>query len=384
MKVLPIICVSLQLAACGEASHQDKAVSDVGTASANDNGSHVLNMYNWGDYVDPKILTAFTDQYHIKIRQDLFDSNEVLEAKVLTGKSGYDLVYPSLSNLGRQIRAGAYQPLDKSKIPNYKNIDPALLRLLDQVDPGNKYAVPYFWGIYTVGINPEQVKKALGTDKLPENEWDLVFNPEYTRKLKSCGISYVDSPTSVLPLALSYIGKDPNSNNAADLKAAAQMISKVVPDIRRFNTSGYINDFAQGSLCVGIGYNGDFNIANTRAKAAKNGVTVQALVPKQGVGVWIDTMVIPADAKNVDNALKYINWTLEPKIAAQNADFVTYAPGTKLAKQYMNQAVVANDSVFPSESVLARSFVNKEKQPDTVKLAVRLWQQIKSNTVAKQ
>lgn len=380
--VVAVALLALGLGACGGKTDAPAAGKPASAAAASSSPAVVvsdqLNIYNWSDYVEPKTVTEFAQKYGVKVRQDFYDSNEILEAKVLTGKSGYDLVFPSLSNLGRQIRAGAYLPLDKTKIPNYQNIDPVLLRLLDKVDPGNKYAVPYFWGFYTVGINPEKVKKALGTDQLPDNAWDLVFNPEYTQKLKSCGISFLDSPTSVFPLALSYVGKDPNSNSAEDLKLAAEMMGKVVSDVKRFSSSGYINDFAQGDLCVGIGYNGDFNIANVRAHAAKNGVNVVALVPKEGVGVWIDTVVVTADAKNTDNALKYINWTLEPKVAAQNANLVNYAPGTQKAKEFMSKDIVDNDSIFPSEEALKNSFVNTEKQPDTVKLAVRLWQKIKA------
>ena len=388
MNLKPRTCwaliIACGLAACGDSNQPaTKAASDKQEPAATTAAlpkTDQLNVYNWSDYVDPNTVTEFEKNHGVKVRQDFYDSNEILEAKVLTGKSGYDLVFPSLSNLGRQIKAGAYQKLDKSKIPNYQNIDPILLKLLSQVDPGNEYAVPYFWGFYTVGINPDKVKKALGTDTLPDNAWDLVFNPEYTKKLKSCGISYLDSATSVLPLALSYIGKDPNSNNPDDLKAAAAMMEKTVPDVLRFSSSGYINDFAQGNLCVGIGYNGDFNIANTRAQAAKNGIKVVALVPKEGVGVWIDTVVLTKDAKNVDNALKYINWTLEPKVAAQNGNLVNYAPGTNKAKEFMKPEIVDNDSIFPSEEALKNSFVNTEKKPDTVKLGVRLWQQIKSKS----
>ena len=385
MKSLPLFgLVVLALAACGDKSNEKPPNSAAASATASTSGTLSetanLKIYNWSDYVDPNTVTEFEKNNGVKMRQDFYDSNEILEAKVLTGKSGYDLVFPSLSNLGRQIKAGAYQKLDKSQIPNYQNIDPILLKLLSQVDPGNEYAVPYFWGFYTVGINPDKVKKALGTDTLPDNAWDLVFNPEYTKKLKSCGISYLDSATSVFPLALSYIGKDPNSNNPDDLKAAAAMMEKAVPDVLRFSSSGYINDFAQGNLCVGIGYNGDFNIANTRAQAAKNGVQVVALVPKQGVGVWIDTVVVTKDAKNTANAFKYINWTLEPKVAAQNGNLVNYAPGTNKAKEFMKAEIVDNDSIFPSEEALKNSFVNTEKKPDTVKLGVRLWQQIKSKS----
>ena len=376
-----VVLSVLALSACGknEAPAAPEQKTEQAAIAAVPAQERQLNVYNWTDYVDPETVAAFEKERNVKVTQDFYDSNEMLEAKLMTGKSGYDLVFPSLSNLGRQIKAGTYQKIDTSKIANYQNIDPMLLRLLTQVDPNNEYVVPYFWGFYSVGINPEKVKQALGTDQLPENNWDLVFNPEYTAKLKSCGISFLDSPTSVFPIALNYMGKDPNSNNPEDLKAAAQMMQKVVGDVVRFSSSGYINDFAQGNLCVGIGYNGDFNIANVRAQEAKNGVTVKALIPKQGVGVWIDAVALTKDAKNVDAALEYINWTLDPQVAAKNANLVNYAPGTQLAKAYMSADIVSNDSIFPSEASMTNSFVNTEKEPATVKLGVKLWQQLKSN-----
>ena len=220
--------VSLVLTACsgGKETAAESSASQTQTSSSQ---TDKLNIYNWSDYVDPATLSAFEKNTHINVRYDYYDSNEALEAKLLTGKSGYDLVAPSIANVGRQIKAGAYQKIDKSQIPDYANIDPDLLKMMEAVDPGNEYAVPYFWGINTLAINKQQVQKALGTDKLPENEWDLVFNPEYTQKLKSCGISYFDSAIEQIPLALHYLGKDPNSENPDDIKAAVDMMKKCVP-----------------------------------------------------------------------------------------------------------------------------------------------------------
>ncbi|QEY24709.1 polyamine ABC transporter substrate-binding protein [Neisseria animalis] len=370
---------ALALAACGGSEKQSaetaRSSSEPQNAAAQ---SGNLNIYNWSDYVDPETLVEFEKANGVKIRYDYYDSNEALEAKVLTGKSGYDLVAPSVSNVGRQIKAGAYQEIDKSQIPNYGNIDPKLLEMLASVDPGNKYAVPYFWGLNTLAINKDMVAKALGTDQLPENEWDLVFNPEYTAKLKSCGISYFDSAIEQIPLALNYIGKEPNSENPEDIKAAVEMMKKVRSDIKRFTSSGYIDDMAAGNLCVAIGYGGDLNIAKTRAKEAGNGINIQVLTPKSGVGVWVDSFMIPIDAQNVANAHQYINYTLDPEIAAKNGNFVTYAPASQPARKLMEAQYAADDSIFPSEAVLEKSFLIAPKSNDTSKLSVRLWQGLKA------
>lgn len=374
----------LFLAACGGSGNTDSQKTSENTASSTAQPTAAapatgkLNIYNWSDYVDPATVSEFEKANGIKVRYDFYDSNETLEAKVLTGKSGYDLVAPSIANVGRQIKAGAYQEIDKNLIPNYNNIDPELLSMMDKVDPGNKYAVPYFWGINTLAINKDQVTKALGTDKLPENEWDLVFNPEYTAKLKSCGISFLDSPTEQIPLGLNYIGKDANSENADDLKAAVDMMKKVRPDVKRFSSSGYIDDMAAGNLCVAIGYGGDLNIAKNRAKDAKNGVNIEVLTPKTGVGIWIDSFMIPKDAPNTANAHKYINYTLDPQVAAKNGNFVTYAPSSKPARDLMEKSFAEDNSIFPSDEVKAKSFVVLPKSADAVKLSVRLWQGLKA------
>ena len=377
--LLACALMSLFLAACGGSGSTQKtdAASGASTPAAAPSATGQLNIYNWSDYVDPDTVATFEKDNNIKVRYDYYDSNETLEAIVLTGQSGYDLVAPSLVNVGRQIQAGAYQPIDKSQISNYNNVDPELLKLMDQVDPGNKYAVPYFWGINTIGINKDQVEKALG-GKLPDNIWDLVFKPEYTAKLKSCGISFFDSPSEQFPLVLHYLGKDANSSNPDDLKAATELLKTVRGDVKRFSSSGYIDDMARGDLCVVIGYGGDLHIAKNRAIEAKNGVNIDVLVPKEGVGVWVDSFMIPKDAQNVANAHKYINYTLDPQVAAKNGDFVTYAPASKPARGLMSKEYADDPSIFPTAEVMSNSFVVLPKSPDAVNLMVRLWQQLKA------
>lgn len=365
----------LVLTACGGGS---QTTAEPEASQVQHTVSDKLNIYNWSDYVDPQTLSDFEEDTRLNIRYDYYDSNEALEAKLLTGKSGYDLVVPSVANVGRQIKAGAYQKIDKSLIPNYANIDASLLAMMAEVDPGNEYAVPYFWGINTLAINTQQVKKALGTDKLPENEWDLVFNPAYTRKLKSCGISYFDSAIEQIPLALHYLGKDPNSENPEDIKAAVDMMKTVRPDIKRFTSSGYIDDMATGNLCVAIGYGGDLNIAKTRARESANGVDIKVLVPTTGVGVWVDSLMIPRDAQNVANAHKYINHTLDPKVAAQNGSFVTYAPASLPARELMDAKYTSDASIFPTKELMQKSFIVSPKSSDVSRLSVRLWQSLKA------
>ena len=365
----------LVLTACGGGS---QTTAEPEASQVQHTVSDKLNIYNWSDYVDPQTLSDFEKDTRLNIRYDYYDSNEALEAKLLTGKSGYDLVVPSVANVGRQIKVGAYRKIDKSLIPNYANIDASLLAMMAEVDPGNEYAVPYFWGINTLAINTQQVKKALGTDKLPENEWDLVFNPAYTRKLKSCGISYFDSAIEQIPLALHYLGKDPNSENPEDIKAAVDMMKTVRPDIKRFTSSGYIDDVATGNLCVAIGYGGDLNIAKTRARESANGVDIKVLVPTTGVGVWVDSLMIPRDAQNVANAHKYINHTLDPKVAAQNGSFVTYAPASLPARELMDAKYTSDASIFPTKELMQKSFIVSPKSSDVSRLSVRLWQSLKA------
>ncbi|WP_054287009.1 polyamine ABC transporter substrate-binding protein [Gulbenkiania mobilis] len=339
--------------------------------------SKLLNVYNWSDYIAEDTVPNFQKETGIKVRYDVYDSNEILQAKMLTGKSGYDIVVPSNTFLAKQIQANLYLPLDKTKLKNYKQLDPELLKLMAQFDPGNKYAVPYFWGVNTLGILPDKVQKALG-GKLPDKQWDLLFNPAVAAKLKGCGISMLDSPAEVFPMALRYLGKDPNSKNEADYKAAADLLKKIRPYVTRFSSSGYINELANGDLCVVLGYGGDLNIAKRRAEEAKNGVKVEPLVPKEGVAIWIDSMVIPKDAQNIDNAYRFIDYNISAKVAAANANFVTYAPGNLEARKLIKPEYLNNRSIFPTSADMKNSFVMMSMDAKTQRLTTRLWQEIKT------
>lgn len=336
-----------------------------------------LKIYNWSDYVDPNTLQDFEKKYQVKVFYDVYDSDETLDAKMLSGRSGYDIVGPSNAFIGRQIKAGAYRPLDKTQIANYQNINPKLLEMMQSVDPENRYSVPYFWGINTFAINEDKVKAIIG-DTLPENQWDLVFNPQYTQKLQQCGISYLDSPSEMYPMVLNYLNLKPNSDKAEDIAAATQTLKSNRPYIKRFTSSGYIDDLARGDICVAVGFGGDLNIAKRRAEEAGAQTQISVLVPKEGVGVWVDSFAIPKDSENVLNAHRYINHILDANIAAQNGNYVTYAPSSTPAKPLMQAEYKDNRSIFPTDEDLENSFIMVPLNPDMLKVLTRQWQEVKS------
>ena len=371
-KTLPAFVLSaLLLAACG-GSDQTSDGADT-AADKQPAATKKLNIFNWSDYVDPDTVVAFAKSRHINIRYDYYDSNEALEAKLLTGKSGYDLGVPGIAFLPRQIKAGAYQKIDKSLIPNYKNIDPALLKLLEQADPGNEYAVPYFSGANTLAITAKG-KEILG-GKLPENGWDLLFKPEYTHKLKQCGIALWDTPSEMFPLVLNYLGKDPRGTNPADIEAAAAVLQAIRPDVKRFSAS-YIDELARGDICLVAGNGGDLNMAKARSEEVKNNVGIDVLAPK-GMGFWVESWVIPADAKNVANAHKYINYTLDPDVAAKNAAAVTFAPASLPAREKIDPKLVATRSIFPTAEDMAAGFVMPQMSDEAKRQTTALWQKLK-------
>ncbi len=381
--------ISLALiTACGGNNQAEQATSKetASTTSASEGSNataanlpatDTLNIYNWSNYVDESTVKDFAKNNNIKVNYDLYENNEALEAKVLMGKSGYDLVVPGIAFLPRQIQAGAYQKVNKDLIPNYKNIDPAVLKMMETADPGNQYAVPYFSGVNTIAINVDKVKAALGTDKLPENEWDLIFNSAYTKKLKTCGISLWDTPSEMFPLVLNYMGKDVKGENPDDLKAAAELLKTIRPDVKRFSPA-VIDELARGDICITVGNGGDMNMAKTRAKEAGNGVKIDVLTPK-GMGFWVESWLIPADAQNVANAHKYINNTLDAQVAAKNGNFVTFAPASLPAKALMNPEFVNSRSIFPNNDDVKNGFTMPQMSDEAKKISVRLWQNLKMN-----
>jgi putrescine transport system substrate-binding protein len=306
----------------------------------------ILNIYNWSDYIADDTIANFEKETGIKVNYDNYDSNEVLHAKLVAGKTGYDIVVPSAHFAKQQIEAGLFQKLDRAQLSNWGNLDPAILAQMAKVDPGNQYLVDWLWGYVTVGINVAKVKKALGTMPMPENPWALLFDPQYASKLKSCGVNFLDSASEVLPVALLYVGKPGYSRSAADYAAAADLLRKVRPSVTRFSSSGYINDLADGALCAVMGYSGDINIARARAIAAKKGVEIEALVPKTGATLFFDSMAIPADAKHPKNAHLFINYILRPQVHAALTNKVFYANPNKASLPFIDKDVAQNKTIF--------------------------------------
>ena len=312
----------------------------------------VLNVYNWSDYIADDTLKNFERETGIVVHYDNYDANEILHAKLVAGRSGYDIVVPSAHFAKQQIEAGLFRKLDRSLLSNWGNLDPALLAQLAKVDPGNQYLVDWLWGYVTVGINRPKVEKALG-GPLPANPWDLIFDPRYASKLKSCGINFLDSPSEVLPVAMLYAGKPGYSRVAADYEAATSVLKKVRPYVTRFSSSGYINDLANGSLCAVMGYSGDINIARSRAIESKTGEVIEALVPPHGATLFFDTMAIPADAKHPRNAHLFINYILRPEVHASLTNKVFYANPNKASLPFVKPDVAANKTIFLTADEMA-------------------------------
>ncbi|MBU9811439.1 spermidine/putrescine ABC transporter substrate-binding protein PotF [Rahnella sp. C60] len=345
------------------------------TASADEK---TLHIYNWSDYIAPNTVPDFQKETGIKVVYDVFDSNEVLEGKLMAGSTGFDLVVPSASFLERQLAAGVFQPLDKSKLPNYKNMDPELLKMVAQHDPGNKYAIPYLWATTGIGYNVDKVKAVLGKDA-PVDSWDLVLKPENLEKLKSCGVSFLDAPAEIYATVLNYLHLDPNSTKASDYTGAANdLLLKLRPNIRYFHSSQYINDLANGDICVAIGWAGDVMQASNRAKEAKNGVNVAYSIPKEGALAFFDVFAIPADAKNLDEAYQFLNYLMEPKVIAQISNTVYYASGNKAATPLVNADVRNNPGIYPPADVQAKLFTLKVQDPKIDRVITRSWTKVKT------
>lgn len=341
----------------------------------------VLNIYNWGDYIAEDTIKNFEKETGIKVRYDLFDSNEALHAKLVAGKTGYDIVVPGSHFAKMQIEAGLLQKLDKTKIPNLANLDPAIQAQLAKVDPGNNYLVDWMWGYTTVGINMDKVKAALGTMPLPDNAWDLVFKPEYISKLKSCGVSFLDTPSEILPLALKYIGKDPRSKNADDYKAVAGLLKSVRPYVTRFSGSGsdYIDQMAKGQLCAVIGWSGDIMIAKDKSQKAKKPQNLEVLLPKTGGLLFFDTMAIPKDAPHPQNAHKWINYILKPEVHASLTNKVFYANPNKASLKFVNPLLAKDPAVFPNEAALSKMIPPATPDQATLRLITRTFTNFKAN-----
>ncbi|HXR01540.1 MAG TPA: polyamine ABC transporter substrate-binding protein [Pseudomonas sp.] len=338
---------------------------------------NTVKIYNWSDYIGPTTLADFQKATGIAPTYDVFDSNETLEGKLLTGRSGYDVVVPSNHFLGRQIKAGAFQKLDMSQLPNARNLDPELMKQLQANDPGNQYAVPYLWGTNGIGYNVDKVKAVLGVDSI--DSWAVLFEPENMKKLQKCGVSFLDSPDEVFPAVLNYMGIIPRSENPKDYERATAKLKAVRPYITYFHSSKWVSDLANGDICVAFGYSGDVLQAKSRAEEAKNGVNIAYSIPKEGANVWFDMLAIPKDAEHPAQALAFINYLLDPQVIAKVSETVGYANPNPASDKLMGTDITENPSIYPSQQVRDKFYISSELSPATLRLMTRNWTDVKSN-----
>ena len=342
----------------------------------------VVNVYNWSDYIDPSILEDFTKETGIKVKYDVFDSNDLLETKLLAGKTGYDVVVPSANFLGRQIDAGVFVKLDKSKLPGLSHAWPEVSKRLAAFDPGNQYAVNYMWGTTGIGYNVNKIKERM--PDAPLDSWKMVFDPEVISKFKDCGVMFLDAPDEVIPAALNYLGKNPNSRTPEDFAAAEELLKKVRPFVKKFHSSEYINALANGDACLVIGWSGDIKQAASRAeeksktvKDPKKKVEVGYSIPKEGAGTFYDNLTIPKDAKNIDEAYAFIDYLLRPEVIAKASNAISYANGNIDSQAFINKEILEDRSIFPDEATMAKLFTVLPLDQKAQRESTRIWRDIK-------
>ncbi|MGL4438417.1 MAG: polyamine ABC transporter substrate-binding protein [Bosea sp. (in: a-proteobacteria)] len=337
----------------------------------------VVTVYNWSDYVDPRVLEDFTKETGIKLVYETYDNNEIVETKLLAGRSGYDVVAPSGPFLSRLAKAGIFLKLDRTKLKNAGNIWPEVAQRLASHDPGNQFAVNHMWGTTGIGINVKKVQERLGAT-VPLNSWDLVMKPDLSGKLKDCGIHMLDAPEDIMPGVLNYLGLNPDSKAEADLRRAADALVRIRGNIRTFHSSEYINALATGDICMAIGYSGDILQAKKRAEEARNGIEISYIIPKEGALMWFDSFAIPSDAKNPDEAHAFIDFMLRPEIAARNTNFVAFATGNLPARALVSREIRENAGVYPDEATFKRLFTNTAGDDRAQRVVSRLWTRVKT------
>jgi len=336
----------------------------------------VLNVYNWSDYIAEDTVANFEKATGIKVNYDVFDSNEVLEAKLLTGSSGYDVVVPTASFLERQIKAGVFVKLDRSKLKNYANLDQDILSRVAAHDPGNQYAIPYMWGTTGFGYNVDKVKAAM--PDAPVDSWDMLLDPKVVSQLAGCGVTLLDAPTEVFASVMQYLGRDPNGESKEDVKLFEQHMMKVRPFIKYFHSSQNINDLANGEICVAMGWSGDMLMARDRADEAKQGVQISYVIPKEGAIMWFDNLAIPADAPHPGNAHRFIDYIMQPKVAAAISNYVFYANGNAASMSFVDDEVKSDPGIYPSAAVKAKLFPDLADSARFTRLLTRAWTKIKT------
>ena len=365
--VMTVTSMALLVAACGKKEDAQQAQAP-GAAEE----EKVLHVYNWSDYIAEDTIPNFEKRTGIKVTYDVFDSNDMVETRLLAGNSGFDVVVPSASFLERQIKAGVFQKLDESQLPNLKHMDPEIQQRVALHDPGNEHSVTYLWGTTGIGYNVDKVKQILGDT--PLDSWNQIFDPKEIARFKDCGVSLLDAPDEILKLVLQWMGRDPNSQKEEDLMAAAEKLQLIRPYVRKIHSSQYIDDLANGELCVAVGWSGDILQARDRAEEAGQGTQVAYAIPKEGTIVWFDMLAIPADAKHPKNAHAFINYLMEPQVAANNTNFVNYANANAASYDLVDESVKNDPGVYPTPEVKAKLFPSLAYGEEATATMARLWQ----------
>jgi len=346
-----------------------------GTAGAQE-AEKVVNVYNWSDYIDESILDDFEAETGIEVVYDVYDSNEVLETKMLAGGSGYDVVVPTGTFLQRQIQAGVYRELDKSMLPNLEHMWEPIMDRVAEYDPGNEHSINYMWGTTGIGYNVDAVEERLGTEQV--TSWDVLLDPDTVAKFEDCGVHLLDAPSELFPAALNYLGMDPDSKDEDELREAAAHLEKIRPYVQQVHSSQYINALANGDACLTIGWSGDVLQARDRAAEAGNDVRVEYAIPDEGALMWFDNMAIPADAPHPENAHIFINYMMNPEVIAKASNYVYYANGNKDSQQYLNEDVIGDPAIYPSEDAIGNLYVHEPYPPRVQRTVNRLWTRFKT------
>ncbi len=386
VRVVVLVCLTLLLGACGggdsgsptgNAAAPSSAETTAAAVAAVPAAEQVLNIYNWSDYIGSETVANFEKETGIKVRYDVFDSNEVLEAKLLAGNTGYDIVVPSANFVARQIQAGIFQRLNKNKLENYKNLDPEIMTALAGYDADNAHVLPYLWGTTGIGYNVAKIKERM--NDAPLNSWDMLFKPEIVARFKDCGVSLLDAPAEVLPIVLRYLTLPTDSQTADSLAKVEAVLKEVRPNIKYFHSSQYINDLASGDVCLAMGWSGDTMMASNRAAEANNGHKIAYVIPDEGSLMWFDTLAIPKDAPNVENAYKFLDYLLRPAVSAEISNYVHYANANPASTAKVLPAIANDPSVYPDAATRAKLFPNIVNPPDYDRLVTRAWTRIKTN-----
>ena len=364
---------AITLAACGA---RPGAAPTAAAPGVHADEERVLNIYNWSDYIAPDIVPAFEKEYGIKVHYDVFDANTVLQTKLLTGNTGYDIVVPSANFMALQIKAGVFQKLDKSLLPNLKNVDPEMARRMEPLDPGMDHSVNYFWGTSGIGYNADRIKAAM--PNAPLDSLAMLYDPAVVSRFKQCGVIIVDEPAEVVSTVLLYLGRDQQSEKPGDLAAAEGVLMAIRPYVRYVQAEQYIEDLANGEICLALGWSGDVLNAAARARDANRGNVIKYDIPREGAVLFFDMMAIPADAPHPKNAHLFINYMLRPEVAARNSSFVHYASANAAAYPLIDPVVRGDRSIFPPPEAMGRLAPDLPHSQAYTRMLTRTWTRFKT------